>query len=138
MKNNEVFVDSSMSTFKDSSGKTVAVNVGKCHVTDRDGKELYFEVWDTPRSNNFFEARAIYLAAKYFLENKIYNGVIYSDSQTARAWFNNGKVGKVKYNQTEIEEMIHHYTGMKTLMNFELKMWDTKTNGENPADYGNK
>lgn len=133
-----LYVDSSMSTIKDENGNVSAVQPGKCRVVDRDGKVIDETIFESPHTNNFYEAYSIFLAVWYLNKNDIHDAIIYSDSQTAIAWMTKGLGKKVKQDVAELRSMIKIFQNKQKKLNFKLIKWNTAENGEIPADYGMK
>lgn len=89
-----------------------------------------------PHTNNFFEIAAIWMGLKYLSEQKIENGVVFTDSQTAISWIKNGKF-ETQRDVDIIEKLI---VSCKKFLNegYKVEKWNTRLQGEIPADFGRK
>lgn len=104
-------------------------------------------VFDSPiypvGTNNLGEFLALVHALRYLKENNDTTTPIYSDSMSALAWTRNERVKSNLYRDTNTEELWrdvdnavdwlrnNHYTNP-------ILKWETKTWGENKADFGRK
>jgi ribonuclease HI len=87
---------------------------------------------------NIGEFLGVVEAAKYIIENDYHPRVIYTDSQTAIAWFNNKKTASKK----KCKELQKAEIFLKALAwdvdTIEVRHWDNKNWGETPADFNRK
>lgn len=89
-------------------------------------------------TNNIAEFLALAHAIKYMYENAP-NTPIYSDSRTAIAWVKNKKVNTSHACTPDIEMRVQNALAyLQTIDIPEIRKWETKEWGENPADFGNK
>lgn len=101
------------------------------------GKEI-FRYTIGNQTNNIGEFTAIIIAIKHIIENNFLPPVIYSDSTTAMSWVKNKKTAsKKKYKEMQKAE-IYLKIMSSHIDTIEIKHWDNKTWGENPADFGYK
>ena len=87
---------------------------------------------------NIGEFLGVVEAAKYIIENDYSPRIIYTDSITAIAWFQNKKTASKK----KCKELQKAEIFLKTLAwdvdTIEVRHWNNKEWGETPADFGNK
>lgn len=87
-------------------------------------------------TNNVGEFVAIVHAIKYTRDNKI-NVPIYSDSVTAISWVKKRKCNSNNFG--EAKKLVDNcLTYLKTIEEYDIKKWDTRNWGENPADFNRK
>lgn len=93
-------------------------------------------------TNNIAEFAALVHGVKYLIANKI-EGKVFSDSQTALAWYKH-KQHKSKLGKNSDTEKAHKLLehAVKNIidsnhMNY-VEFWSNKIYGEIPADYGRK
>jgi len=86
---------------------------------------------------NIGEFLGVIAAVKYILENN-YTPVVYTDSTTAIAWFNNMKTASKKtYAELEKAEVLLKIMSER-VKHIRVLHWDNSLWGEIPADFGNK
>ena len=94
----------------------------------RTGKRIFYQNLGN-KTVNIGEFLGVVEAAKYIIENDYSPRIIYTDSITAIAWFQNKKTASKK-------------KFLKTLAwdvdTIEVRHWNNKEWGETPADFGNK
>ena len=87
-------------------------------------------------TNNVAEFYAIAAAIQYALKNNYPDAFIFSDSTTAISWINRKEVNSSSTNQNLYKALTfirsHDFSAIK------VAKWDTRTQGEIPADYGYK
>jgi ribonuclease HI len=89
------------------------------------------------RTVNTGEFLGVVAAVKYILENN-YIPVIYTDSRTAIAWYNNMKTASKKtYAELEKAEVFLKIMPER-IKHIRVLHWDNNLWGEIPADFGNK
>lgn len=103
---------------------------------DLETYEVLFEEHLGLGTNNIAEFLAI-CHALYYLNKRNLPLKVTSDSQTAIAWVNKKKAN-TSFNGHIANRIKDAENFLKTLGKFELTKWDTRTLGENPADFGNK
>ena len=98
----------------------------------RTGKRIFYQNLGNKTVNIVVEA------AKYIIENDYSPRIIYTDSITAIAWFQNKKTASKK----KCKELQKAEIFLKTLAwdvdTIEVRHWNNKEWGETPADFGNK
>lgn len=101
-----------------------------------DGKEI-FRYDLGAGTNNIAEFVAVVKAIHYCLQNNI-KSVVYSDSATAISWVNKGVTNSTLSHAmlTRGEEILASNPQWRQTV--DLKKWDTRANGEIPADFGHK
>lgn len=95
-------------------------------------------------TNNIAEFLAVVNSMAYLLQNKLNKDkIIYTDSRTAIAWVNSGKVNtsydlenNYKLQQDITEALL--FLDFNPIYNFTIKKWDTINWGEIPSDFGRK
>jgi ribonuclease HI len=86
---------------------------------------------------NIGEFLGVVATVKYILENN-YTPVIYTDSTTAIAWFNNMKTASKKtYAELEKAEVFLKIMSER-VKHIRVLHWDNNLWGKTPADFGNK
>ena len=87
---------------------------------------------------NIGEFLGVVEAAKYIIENDYSPRIIYTDSITAIAWFQNKK----QHPRRNAKELQKAEIFLKTLAwdvdTIEVRHWNNKEWGETPADFENK
>lgn len=87
---------------------------------------------------NIGEFLGVVEAVKYIIENDYSPRIIYTDSQTAIAWFNNKKTASKK----KCKDLLKAEVFLKALSydvdSIEVRHWNNRDWGETPADFGNK
>lgn len=104
---------------------------------DKDSKEVLFKEDIGIATNNIAEYLAI-VHAFHYLQKRNLPLKVESDSITAISWIRKKKVnssykGKIMERVQKAQDFIS-----TKIQDYELVKWDTKTLGENPADFGNK
>lgn len=101
-----------------------------------DTYEVLFEEHIGTATNNIAEYLAI-CHAFHYLKKRNLPLQVWSDSQTAISW-----IKKKKVNSTYKGEITNRLKNAEKFANeiteYTLTKWDTKSLGENPADFGNK
>lgn len=87
---------------------------------------------------NIGEFLAIVEAVKYIIENKYKPMVVFSDSNTAIAWYKNKRTASGKRNKLLQKAEAYLRIAAFWTDNVEIIKWDNKLWGETPADFGNK
>lgn len=87
---------------------------------------------------NIGEFLGVVAAVKYILENNYKPRVIYTDSATAIAWFNNKATASSKVCVDLVKAEVFLKAFSTDIADIEVRHWDNKMWGENPADFGNK
>lgn len=87
---------------------------------------------------NIGEFLAIVEAVKYIIENKYKPMVVFSDSNTAIAWYKNKRTASGKRNKLLQKAEAYLRIAAFWTGNVEIIKWDNKLWGETPADFGNK
>ena len=87
---------------------------------------------------NIGEFLAIVEAAKYIIDHDYKPRLIYSDSKTAIAWFKAKSTASNKRNRHLLKAEVYLKAASIYLDGIQVKHWDNKLWGENPADFGNK
>lgn len=87
---------------------------------------------------NIGEFLAVVEAAKFIIENDHQPRIIYTDSMTALAWFNNKATASNKTNREIKKAEIFLKALSADIDTIEVRHWDNKRWGETPADFGNK
>ena len=103
----------------------------------RTGKRIFYQNLGN-KTVNIGEFLGVVEAAKYIIENDYSPRIIYTDSITAIAWFQNKKTASKK----KCKELQKAEIFLKTLAwdvdTIEVRHWNNKEWGETPADFGNK
>ena len=87
---------------------------------------------------NIGEFVAIVEAAKYIVEHDFKPRIIYSDSLTAISWFKEKRTASGKRNKHLMKAEVYLKACDIYLEGIEVRHWNSKKWGENPADFGNK
>ena len=122
---------------------TDAAHSTKNKITEFQGIDLrtvsgsFIRTW-VIKTVNIGEFLGVVEAAKYIIENDYSPRIIYTDSITAIAWFQNKKTASKK----KCKELQKAEIFLKTLAwdvdTIEVRHWNNKEWGETPADFGNK
>jgi ribonuclease HI len=92
-------------------------------------------------TNNIGEFLAVVRALEWMARNKL-DWVIYSDSETAVSWVRarkcNTKLARSASNAMLFQLIGRAEESLKNFRTIRLVKWDTKSWGENPADFGRK
>jgi ribonuclease HI len=92
-------------------------------------------------TNNIGEFLAIVRALEWMARNKL-DWVIYSDSETAVSWVRarkcNTRLARSASNAMLFQLIGRAEESLKNFKTIRLVKWDTKSWGENPADFGRK
>ena len=103
----------------------------------RTGKRIFYQNLGN-KTVNIGEFLGVVEAAKYIIENDYSPRIIYTDSITAIAWFQNKKTASKK----KCKELQKAEIFLKTLAwdvdTIEVRHWNNKEWGGTPADFGNK
>lgn len=90
------------------------------------------------QTTNIGEFLAIVEGVKYIIANDYTPKIIYSDSLTAISWFQAKRTASQKRNKHLQKAEIYLKVAAYLVDQIQVVKWDTKRNGENPADFGNK
>lgn len=90
------------------------------------------------RTTNIGEFLGVIAAVKYIIENDYHPRVIYTDSLTAIAWFNNKKTASKKKDARLRKAEIFLKAFSAQAAKIEVLHWKNDTWGETPADFGMK
>ncbi|MBK9723303.1 MAG: hypothetical protein IPO78_17205 [Saprospiraceae bacterium] len=97
-----------------------------------ESKVLYQSGYFENVTNNQMEAlAALHAIAKHHEE------IIYTDSQTAKAWIENKCISTSSNNHGMNARILAGLEHIKSL-SYTLRLWQTRIWGENPADFGRK
>ncbi len=101
------------------------------------GEQLFYKNLGN-QTVNIGEFMGVVEAAKYIIENDFQPRIIYTDSQTAIAWFNaKSTSSSKKYNGLHKAELFLRVMA-SDVDTIEVRHWDNKRYGEIPADFGRK
>lgn len=101
------------------------------------GKELFNENIGN-KTINIAEFLAVVEAVKYIIRLDSHPRIIYTDSTTAIAWFKAKKTAsKKKYAPLRKAEIFLKVMASR-INTIEVRYWDNRRWGENPADFGEK
>ncbi len=87
---------------------------------------------------NIGEFLAVVEAAKFIIENDFQPRIIYTDSQTAIAWFKAKSTASNKRNNELKKAELFLRVLATDVDTIEIRHWDNRRWGETPADFGNK
>lgn len=87
---------------------------------------------------NIGEFLAVVEAAKFIIENDFQPRIIYTDSQTAIAWFKTKSTASNKRNNELKKAELFLRVLAADVDTIEVRHWDNRRWGETPADFGNK
>lgn len=87
---------------------------------------------------NIGEFLGVVEAVKYIIEHDFPTRIIYTDSQTAIAWYNARSTSSAKRNKELQKAEIFLKVMAVDVDTIEVRHWDNKNWGETPADFGNK
>lgn len=87
---------------------------------------------------NIGEFLAVVEAVKFIIENDFQPRIIYTDSQTAIAWFNAKSTASNKRNNELKKAELFLRVLSEDVDTIEVRHWDNRRWGETPADFGNK
>lgn len=87
---------------------------------------------------NIGEFLAVVEAVKFIIENDFQPRIIYTDSQTAIAWFNAKSTASNKRNNELKKAELFLRVLTTDVDTIEVRHWDNRKWGETPADFGNK
>lgn len=87
---------------------------------------------------NIGEFLAVVEAVKYIIENDFQPRIIYTDSQTAIAWFNAKSTASNKQNKELRKAELFLRVLSADVDTIKVQHWDNRRWGETPADFGNK
>ena len=87
---------------------------------------------------NIGEFLGVVEAVKYIIENNFNPRLIYTDSMTAISWFKNKHTASNKDNSEVKKAEVFLKALASDVDSIEVKHWNNKIWGENPADFGNK
>ena len=105
---------------------------------DADTHEILFQEDIGIATNNIAEYLAICHAFHYAQKNK-FDIYVISDSLTAISWVRKNRTNSShKGDIISRVEKAQEYVRTIAKNEYVLEKWDTKKNGENPADFGNK
>lgn len=91
-------------------------------------------------SNNVGEFLAIYEAVHYLHSTNSERRIVYSDSTIAIGWVKKGVCRSNFITTQELKDRVTRALDFFAIVNhgIQIKLWDTKSMGENFADYGRK
>lgn len=101
------------------------------------GKRLFYQNLGN-KTVNIGEFLGVVEAVKYIIENDFQPRIIYTDSMTAIAWFNNKRTASKKKCKDLHKAEIFLKAFTWDIDTIEVKHWDNQAWGETPADFGNK
>jgi len=101
------------------------------------GERIFYENLGN-QTVNIGEFLGVVTAVKYIIENDFQPRIIYTDSQTAIAWFNNKSTASAKKNRELKKAEIFLKALSADVDTIQVKHWDNRKWGETPADFGNK
>lgn len=101
------------------------------------GERIFYENLGN-QTVNIGEFLGVVAAVKYIIENDFQPRIIYTDSQTAIAWFNNKSTASAKKNRELKKAEIFLKALSADVDTIQVKHWDNRKWGETPADFGNK
>ena len=87
---------------------------------------------------NIGEFLAVVEAVKFIIENNFQPRIIYTDSQTAIAWFKAKSTASNKRNNELKKAELFLRVLSADVDTIEVLHWDNRRWGETPADFGNK
>lgn len=87
---------------------------------------------------NIGEFLAVVEGVKYIIENDFQPRIIYTDSQTAIAWFKAKSTASNKKNNALKKAELFLKALSADVDTIEVRHWDNRRWGETPADFGNK
>ena len=87
---------------------------------------------------NIGEFLAVVEAVKFIIENDFQPRIIYTDSQTAIAWFKAKSAASNKRNNELKKAELFLRVLATDVDTIEVRHWDNRRWGETPADFGNK
>ena len=87
---------------------------------------------------NIGEFLAVVEAVKFIIENDFQPRIIYTDSQTAIAWFKAKSTASNKGNNELKKAELFLRVLATDVDTIEVRHWDNRRWGETPADFGNK
>jgi ribonuclease HI len=87
-------------------------------------------------TNNVAEFYAVAAAINYALNNGFTDAFIFSDSTTAISWFNSKQVNSTSTNENLYKALT--FIRGTDIKGIKVGKWDTRTQGQIPADYGHK
>lgn len=110
-------------------------------VETESGREIFKYGPFADGTNNVGEFLAI-VRAVLWLQEQGHDWPIYSDSENAILWVKlktcRTNLARTSRNASIFERIAQAEQTLKTVKSFKLLKWDTKTWGENPADFGRK
>lgn len=101
------------------------------------GKQIFYRDLGN-QTVNIGEFLAVIEAVKFIIENDFQPRIIYTDSQTAIAWFNAKSTASSKKNNDLKKAELFLKVMSADVSTIEVKHWDNRRWGETPADFGNK
>lgn len=101
------------------------------------GEEIFYENLGN-KTVNIGEFLGVVAAIKYISEHDYTPRVVYTDSTTAIAWFQNKKTNSRKRNADLLRAEIFLRALALEIESIEIVHWDSNVWGEIPADFGNK
>lgn len=104
----------------------------------RTSKRIFYQNLGN-KTVNIGEFLGVVEAAKYIIENDYSPRIIYTDSITAIAWFQNKKTASTKKKCKELQKAEIFLKALAwDVDTIEVRHWNNKEWGETPADFGNK
>lgn len=101
------------------------------------GKQIFYRNLGN-QTVNIGEFLGVIEAVKYIIENDFQPRIIYTDSQTAIAWFNAKSTASNKKNKELNKAELFLKLLAADVDTIEVRHWDNRRWGETPADFGNK
>ncbi len=101
------------------------------------GERIFYENLGN-QTVNIGEFLGVVEAVKYIIENDFQPRIIYTDSQTAIAWFNNKSTASAKKNRELKKAEIFLKALSADVDTIQVKHWDNRKWGETPADFNRK
>jgi len=101
------------------------------------GEQIFFEGIGN-KTTNIGEFLGVIAGVKYIIENDYHPRIVYTDSITAIAWFNNKKTAsKKKYAELKKAEIFLKVFSAE-VDGIQVLHWKNDLWGETPADFGRK
>lgn len=101
------------------------------------GERLFYQNLGN-QTVNIGEFLAVVDAVKYIIEHDFQPRIIYTDSQTAIAWFNAKSTASSKQNKDLRKAELFLRVLSADVDTIKVRHWDNRRWGETPADFGNK
>lgn len=101
------------------------------------GQQLFYQNLGF-QTVNIGEFLGVVEAVKYIIEHDFAPRVIYTDSMTAKTWFENRSTASVKKNNALQKAEIFLLAMESQIESIRVEHWDNKKWGETPADFNRK